>query len=119
MAHFAELDQNNEVIRVIVVSNDKLVDDQGNESEERGIEFCKRLLGGNWIQTSYNDKIRRRYAAVGYIYDPKLDAFIPPKPFASWVLDKETCDWVAPKAAPNATDYYWDESITDWVVVSK
>jgi hypothetical protein len=78
MAHFAELDDNNIVQRVIVVHNNELLDN-GTESEAKGIAFCKSLFGGNWIQTSYNATFRKNYAAAGFIYDAIKDAFIPPE----------------------------------------
>ena len=78
MAHFAELDDNNIVIQVIVVNNNDLLVD-GKENEQKGIDFCKSLFGGNWIQTSYNARIRKNYAGIGYTYDAVNDAFIPPK----------------------------------------
>ena len=94
MAHFAQLDDNNTVIQVIVVNNN---DCQigGIESEEAGIVFCKTLFGAStqWRQTSYNGSIRKNYAGVGYTYDPTRDAFIPPKPDPSCILDEATCLW--------------------------
>jgi len=80
MAHFAQLDNNNLVIQVIVVSNDDILDDEGNESEQMGIEFCKSYFGQNtvWKQTSYNKKFRGKYAGIGCIYDEVLDKFINP-----------------------------------------
>lgn len=89
MAHFAEIDDNNVVLRVIRVPD---------EVEEIGAAWCQNLLGGNWLQTSYNGSIRKNYAGVGYTYDQERDAFIPPKPFENWVLDEETCQWQAPQA---------------------
>ena len=91
MAHFAQLDENNVVIQVIVVSDSDTSDVNGIEYEEIGIAFCKKLFGfnTNWKQTSYNDKIRVRYAGIGYSYDENLDAFIPPKPYESWTLNQE------------------------------
>jgi hypothetical protein len=80
MAHFVELDENNIVIQSIVVNNDVILDESGNESEALGIVFCKNLLGGRWIQTSYNSKIRYNYAGIGYTYDPIDNAFIAPMP---------------------------------------
>jgi hypothetical protein len=122
MAHFAELDENNVVLRVIVVSNDELMDN-GVESEAKGIAFCKSLLGGEWKQTSYNSNIRKNYAGPGFTYDPNRDAFIPVKPFNSWVLDENTCDWVAPIPYPSdASDtrrYAWDEANVNWRLVVK
>ena len=114
MAHFAQLDQNNIVTQVIVVANEELLDND-IESESKGIEFCTNLLGGTWKQTSYNAKIRKNYAGVGYTYDETLDAFIPPKPFASWVLVEDTCQWKAPVDMPtDDKKYSWDEPTTSW-----
>jgi hypothetical protein len=95
MAHFAELDDNNIVKQVIVVSNNELLDEFGNESEQKGIDFCSNLLGGRWIQTSYNETIRKNFASIGYVYDPILDGFIAPQPqvAGSWVLNQETLKW--------------------------
>lgn len=109
MAHFAELDDNNLVIRVLVVSN---------ELEQRGAEFLANDLGlgGKWIQTSYNAKFRKNFAGVGFYYDEELDAFIAPKPFDSWILDNETCQWKAPIPYPNDNlIYYWNEEKGEWV----
>ena len=76
MAHFAELDENNIVLRVIVVANEDILDDNGQESESKGIEFCSNLLGGRWIQTSYNGNFRGTYAYIGGQYDEVNDIFI-------------------------------------------
>jgi hypothetical protein len=78
MAHFAKLDENNVVTQVIVVSNAELIDSDGEESEAKGIEFCQRLLGGTWVQTSYNGNFRKNYAGVGYTYRADIDEFVPP-----------------------------------------
>jgi len=78
MAHFAELNENNIVIRVVVVNNDDILID-GIESEQKGIEFCQSLLGGRWIQTSYNNNFRKCYAGIGYYYDEQKDEFVSPK----------------------------------------
>lgn len=83
MAHFAQLDENNVVQQVIVVNNSELLDENGVEQESKGIQFCQALLGGTWIQTSYNGNFRKNYAGAGYVYDSQLDAFIPPKPDGS------------------------------------
>ena len=99
MAHFAELDQNNIVLRVIVVSNDMLLDDSGNESEAAGIVFCQSLFGSDtlWKQTSYNGSFRKNYAGIGHVYDAVRDAFIGPMPDGDgWVLDEDTCQWRNP-----------------------
>ena len=120
MAHFAQLDSNNVVTQVIVVSNDDTSDINGNEVESIGVAFCQKLLGAdtNWKQTSYNSNMRVRYAGIGYSYNSELDAFVSPQPFASWTLDNDTADWVSPLgAAPDLTDdqiaarsyYRWDE----------
>ena len=120
MAHFAELDDNNVVIKVIVVNNSDIMEN-GQESESKGIAFCKALFGQgtNWVQTSYNGNIRKRYAGVGYSYDSSLDAFIPPQPYPSWHLDPQTCDWAAPIPMPNDGAWYiWDEPNQSWVKVT-
>jgi len=134
MAHFAQLDENNVVTRVIVVDNKDITDPHtGQEDEILGIAFCKKLLGGNWKQTSYTRKIRKNYAAVGYSFNSDLDAFVAPQPYPSWTLDNETAGWVSPLgAAPALTEselaahklYAWDEdayqadNTTGWVLVN-
>jgi hypothetical protein len=125
MAHFACLDENNIVTQVIVVSNEDTSDVNGNEVEEIGVAFCKKLLGAdtNWKQTSYNNTFRVRYAGISYTYNEELDAFVPPIPFPSWVLNNETADWQSPLgAAPALTEeeiearsfYRWDEETGAW-----
>jgi hypothetical protein len=114
MAHFAELDDNNTVIRVIVLGNENCVDADGNESEAVGTAFCEQLLGGRWIQTSYNHKIRKQYAGQGYTYDPEADVFVAPQPFPSWSLD-ENHDWQPPTPMPTEGAWYWDEAEGAWV----
>ena len=116
MAHFAQLDDNNLVTQVIVVHNNDCQID-GVESEDAGVAFCKSLFGSglNWKQTSYNANFRKNYAGIGYTYDAQRDAFISPKPFASWVLDEDTCRWDAPVAMPtDGKQYQWDEATTAW-----
>lgn len=118
MAHFAELDQNNIVQRVIVVANKDTADATGVEKESIGAAFCERLLGGTWKQTSYNGNMRKNYAGVGFAYDAGRDAFIPPQPYPSWVINETTCQWEAP--VPYPTDgkvYGWDEQTQSWVEV--
>jgi hypothetical protein len=118
MAHFAKLDQNNVVTEVHVVNNIEMLAADGSESEMMGVAFLIRWSGGysNWKQTSYNGRIRKNYAGIGYTYDSARDAFIPPQPFASWVLNEETCLWDAPVAMPtDGQRYYWDEATTSWV----
>jgi len=132
MAHFARLNSDNIVEQVIVVANKDTSDDNGVEDEIYGIAFCKRLFGTdtNWKQTSYNGNFRVRYAGRGYSYDPTLDAFIPPKPFESWVIDSDTINWKAPLEEPTLTQeqidagsyYRWDEdahqadNTTGWIL---
>jgi hypothetical protein len=116
MAHFAEIGLNNTVLRVIVVHNNELLDENGQESEAKGAEFCRGLFGGTWVQTSYNGNIRKNYAGEGYTYDSALDAFIAPQPFASWVLNENTCRWEAPAAMPSDGKFYrWDEPTVSWI----
>ena len=116
MAHFAELDENNTVIRVIVVGNADTADANGVEKEEIGISFCQSLFGGNWKQTSYNGNIRKNYAGVGYKYDSSIDAFISPQPYPSWILNADA-KWEAPVPYPEDGGLYsWDEETTSWVL---
>jgi len=95
MAHFAQI-ENNLVTQVIVVNNEDILDDLGNESEATGIQFCTDLLGGTWIQTSYNSSFRKNYAYTGDTYDAVKDAFIPVKPHPSCVFNEDTCRWETP-----------------------
>ena len=113
MAHFAEL-INGIVARVIVVSNADTASN-GVEDGAIGAAFCANLLGGEWVQTSYNGNIRKNYAGIGFTYDTARDAFIAPKPFASWVLDEATCRWGAPVAMPSEGLWMWDEATLSWV----
>ena len=119
MAHFAELDENNVVTRVIVVANDELLVD-GVENETKGIMFCKSLLGENtrWVQTSYNGNIRKNYAGIGYIYDPIADHFFVPQPYPSWTLDTDA-KWQPPTPMPveEGKIFTWDEATLAWVEV--
>jgi len=116
MAHFAKIGLNNIVTDVLVVANRDTMNSQGNEQESIGIEFLKTLTGHEtWIQTSYNGNIRKNYASIGYTYDSQRDAFIPPKPFESWVLNETTCQWNAPTPRPNDDKkYVWNESTQAW-----
>jgi len=113
MAHFAEI-KNNVVVRVVVVNNNELLVD-GIEVESKGAEFCNNLFGGTWVQTSYNNNIRKQYAGVGFTYDADSDVFIAPQPFPSWSLDGNH-DWQAPTPMPEG-DWMWDESELSWVEV--
>jgi hypothetical protein len=115
MAHFAQLNEQNIVMQVIVVANEELLEN-GTENEAKGIAFCQSLLGGNWIQTSYSGKIRKNYAGIGYTYDSQRDAFIAPQPYPSWTLVEETCKWNAPVLYPTDGKFYsWDEPTLSWV----
>jgi hypothetical protein len=116
MAHFAELDETNIVKQVIVVHNNELLDENGNESEQKGIDFCVNLLGGTWVQTSYNGNIRKRYAGVGFLYDSTFDAFIEPQPYPSWTLNETTCQWESTVPYPtDGKEYCWDEATLSWL----
>lgn len=115
MAHFAQI-ENNIVQQVIVVSNDVLLVD-GVESEQVGVDFCKSLLGQDteWVQTSYNNSFRRRYAGIGFTYSKDHDAFIAPQPFPSWTLN-DSFDWEPPEPMPNNMNvrYIWNEELLTW-----
>jgi hypothetical protein len=105
MSHWAEVDENNIVLRVLV----------GNNSESDEGEAFMNSLGGTWIKTSYTDSIRKNFAGIGYSYDPSRDAFIAPKPFESWVLNEDTCIWEAPVAYPEGGIMYtWNEELVNW-----
>jgi hypothetical protein len=97
MAHFAELDENNIVIRVIVIDNKDTSDGNGVEKEYIGAAFCERLFGGRWVQTSYNGNIRKRYAGIGMTYLEEHDHFVGPKLSATTIYDPEIGDWVEPE----------------------
>ena len=115
MAHFAELDSNNIVLRVVVVNNAELLDNDDVEQESLGVAFCQSLFGGTWKQTSYNGNMRKNFAGKGYTYDSTRDAFIAPQPYASWVLNETTCHWEAPVAMPtDGGPYVWNEETTSW-----
>ena len=109
MAHFAEIDSTNIVVRVIVVAD---------EHELNGAEWCNNLFGGNWVQTSYNNNIRKQYAGVGYTYDAVNDVFILPQPYGSWTLD-ENFDWQPPTSMPSDASetkgYAWSEPDQQWI----
>jgi len=120
MAHFAQLNAENLVTQVIVVANQDTADQDGVENEAIGIEFCTNLLGGTWKQTSYNANIRKNYAGVGYKYDATLDAFIPPQPFASWVLDEDKAQWKAPVDYPTEEGRFtWNEATLTWDLIAE
>ena len=121
MAHFAEINENNIVTRVIVVSNKDTSDANGVEKESIGAAFCERLFGGTWKQTSYNGNQRKNYAGIGYSYNADIDAFVPPKPYNSWQLNNSTAQWDPPTPMPDDAgtgdppkQYTWNEDTTSW-----
>jgi hypothetical protein len=119
MAHFAQLDENNVVLQVIVVNNAVIDDLPFPESEPIGMEFCQSLYGADtiWKQTSYNGNFRKNYAGVGYIYQEDIDAFVGPQPYPSWILNTDTAKWEAPVPYPqDGKVYIWSESTLSWVV---
>jgi len=131
MASFAKLDNNNVVLTVESVVNEVLKDSNGIEQENIGIEFLKSLYGQdtNWKQTSYNTvggvhllggtPFRKNHAGIGYTYDETRGAFIPPKPYASWILNESTCNWDAPVARPDDNNMYkWNEEILNWELMN-
>lgn len=105
MSHFAEIDNNGLVLRVLVGDN---------EMPNEGHDWFVENLGGTWIQTSYNANFRKNFAGAGMTYDAQRNAFIPPKPFDSWILDEDTCQWNAPVEMPSEGEWYWNESLTAW-----
>jgi hypothetical protein len=129
MASFAKIGLNNKVIEVLSVVNDVLKDSNGFEQEVNGIDFLTKLTGYPlWKQTSYNTyggvhnnnatPLRKNHAGIGYTYDEDRDAFIPKKPFNSWILNEDTCLWNAPIAYPQDGNIYkWNESILTWDIV--
>lgn len=120
MAHFAKLDENNVVLEVHVVHNNELLDENGNESEAKGIEFLTQWSGGYtlWKQTSYNGAFRKNYASIGCTYNSVRDAFIPPQPYQSWTLDDDA-NWQPPVAMPtDGGRYSWNETTQTWDVMA-
>jgi hypothetical protein len=118
MAHYAKIDSNNIVTQVIVIDNKDTADANGVEKEYIGAAYCERLFGGTWKQTSYNATIRKNYAGIGYTYQADIDAFVPPKPYASWTLDANA-QWQAPTAIPtDGKMYSWNEETQTWVEVT-
>ena len=118
MAHYCRLDENNIVTEVIVIDNKDTADANGVEKEYIGAAFCERLFGGTWKQTSYNGNIRKNYAGIGYTYNADIDAFVAPKPYASWTLDANA-QWQAPTAMPtDGKMYSWNEESQTWVEVN-
>ena len=113
MAHFAKLDENNVVLEVNALDNHVLLDENGVEQEWKGVWFLQNWSGGYpyWKQTSFNGRIRKNPAGIGYTYDPQRDAFIPPKPTPDAVLDEETCQWIVPVVDVVAADSIGADSV--------
>jgi hypothetical protein len=117
MAHFAKLGVGNIVEQVIVVHNSVITDENGIEQEKLGVDFINKLYNTRdvWKQTSYNNNIRKNYAGIGYHYDQQRDAFIPPKPYNSWILNEDTCQWQSPIPYPSDDkSYSWNEQNKTW-----
>ena len=114
MAHFAELDENNFVKQVIVINNNELLDEQGNESEAKGVVFCQTLFGGNWVQTSYNAHFRKHFATIGSFYNSELDICSTAQDYPSWILDEETYTWIPPIPKPDSGLWVWNEETVSW-----
>jgi len=121
MAHFARIDENGVVQQVVVVDNKDTADASGVEKEHIGAAHLEKILGGTWKQTSYNGKMRKNYAGIGYSYlPPPIDGFVPPRPFGSWNLDPDTCQWVPPVEMPSDGKMYsWDEASINWREVTE
>ena len=120
MAHFAKLGVGNIIEQIVVVHNSVITDNNGNEVEQLGVDFLNNLYKSRdvWKQTSYNGNFRKRYAGIGYTYDQQRDAFIPPKPFNSWILNEDTCRWEAPVAMPtDGAKYKWNETNLTWDII--
>ena len=118
MAFFAELNEYNVVLRVIVVNDDELLDENNELQEQKGIDFCIAHYGGTWLQTSDDLNFRKNYAGTNDIYDPIRDAFITTCPYPSWVLNDSNCKWEAPTPYPQDGEfYYWDENTTSWLLL--
>jgi len=120
MAHYAELNENNEVIYVAYMDNEIITDENGNEVEELGIQHLHTHHGSDrrWVRTSYRSNFRKRYAAIGDIYREDIDMFIAPQPYPSWTLNKTTGDWEAPVPKPDEENFYeWNEETQSWDLV--
>ena len=126
MAYFAKLGTGNIVENIISINNTVITDSNGVEKEQLGNDFINKLYNTRdvWKQTSYNGNFRKNYAGIGYQYDQQRDAFIAPKPYQSWVLNEQTCQWQSPVAMPTTeleeNQYYsWNESIVNWEIKTK
>ena len=121
MANFAKLDAHNVVVDVNVVDNNTIDNLPFPESEPVGVAFLTQWSGGysNWKQTSYNASFRKNFAGIGFTYSIDLDSFVPPKPYPSWLLNTNTCQWQAPVPYPNdGKMYQWDEATQSWVEIT-
>lgn len=120
MAYFAQIDENNYVLRVLSVSNNELMDDNGLENEEMGVKFLQNIFGTDttWIQTSYNNSFRKNFASNdGFSYNYELDAFIPPNSHENWILDESDCQWKPPIPYPeDGKEYVWDYD--NWILIN-
>jgi len=117
MAHFAEIGLDNTVLRVIVVHNNELLDENEVEQEHLGKEFCRNLFGGTWVQTSYNGNFRKQFAGIGFTYDSVNDVFVSPQPYNNWTLDNNH-EWQPPVAYPDdGNGYYWSEENNNWALL--
>jgi hypothetical protein len=118
MAHYAELNENNEVIYVVYMDNETITDENGNEVEELGIQHLHHHHGADrrWVRTSYRGNFRGKYAGIGDTYREDLDMFIGPSPYPSWILNETTGQWEAPTPRPEGDYYVWDEDTTSWVL---
>jgi len=134
MAHFAKLGLNSEVIEVHVVDNGNLLDSDGNEQEQIGIDYLLGVHGGGtWVQTSYNTfggehsyggtPLRKNYAGIGYTYNESIDAFIPLQTYVGWILNESICQWESPIPVPDDEgpdkEYTWDENTQNWIVLTE
>jgi hypothetical protein len=120
MAYFAKLGTGNIIENVISINNSVITDNNGVEQEQLGVDFINKLYNTRdvWKQTSYNNNIRKNFAGIGFHYDQTRDAFIPPKPFNSWILNEDTCLWNAPVAYPQDDNKYkWNEQTLSWDLV--
>ena len=120
MAYFAKLGTGNIVETVISINNSVITDSNGVEQEKLGVDFINKLYNTRdvWKQTSYNNNFRKNYAGIGYQYDQARDAFIPPKPFNSWILNETTCLWESPIPYPQDNNKYsWNEQTLSWDIV--
>jgi hypothetical protein len=120
MAYFAKLGTGNIIETVISINNSVITDSNGIEQEKLGVDFINKLYNTRdvWKQTSYNRTFRKNYAGIGYQYDQTRDAFIPPKPFNSWILNENTCQWEAPVTYPtDGKKYNWNEINQNWDIV--